>query len=74
MDERGENRWTTEMLRETVKEILLETNTLFDDLIKNIGNDPAFAKLVEEVVFAAVPVPYRVSNPLIAKKAEETKF
>lgn len=57
--------WTVWGVRAAVREILKGTNTLFDDLIKNLENHPKFRDFVEGILFRGNQIPYKVSNPEI---------
>lgn len=59
--------WNEEGVRQVVKVLLNQTNTLFDDMIKNLEHDVEYRKLVEEVVFGSEAIPFRIVNPLIAR-------
>ncbi|MDO4336848.1 MAG: AAA-like domain-containing protein [Eubacteriales bacterium] len=67
MDERlpeilkGRNCWNIEGVRLAVREILKSTNTLFDDVIKNIENFPSFGTFVEQILLAGNQIPYKIS-------------
>ena len=52
-------------MRAAVREILKHTNTLFDDMIKNLENYPVFRKFIEGILFEGIQVPYKRSNPEI---------
>ena len=57
--------WTPWGVRAAVREILKHTNTLFDDMIKNLENYPVFRKFIEGILFEGIQVPYKRSNPEI---------
>lgn len=57
--------WTKEGVRIAVREILKGTNTLFDDVVKNIENNPKFRKFVEGILLESSQIPYKLSNPEI---------
>lgn len=57
--------WTPWGVRSAVREILKGTNTLFDDMIKNLENNPKFRSFVEGILFHGNQIPYKVSNPEI---------
>lgn len=59
--------WSKDGVWDAVKEMLHGTNTLFDDIIKNLENHPDFRKLVESVLVQGEAVPFVVSNPEIAR-------
>lgn len=60
-----EEYWTPEGVRVAVREILKSTNTLFDDVIKNMENNTRFLALVEGILLEGAQIPYQLSNPEI---------
>lgn len=57
--------WTVRTLRNAVRDLLKEKNTLFDDVIKNIKNHKEFARLIEQVLVCGAQVAFEIQNPLI---------
>ncbi len=57
--------WTPEGIRIAVREILKSTNTLFDDVIKNIENNARFSELVKSILLEGRQIPYKLTNPEI---------
>lgn len=57
--------WTPWGVRAAVREILKNTNTLFDDIIKNLENNRKFRDFVERLLFEGAQIPYKLSNPEI---------
>jgi hypothetical protein len=64
-EELGE--WSEDAVRSAVKKLMFGTNTLFDDVIKNIENDKKFSAMAEKIIFSTEPEPFRISNPLIGR-------
>ena len=58
-----EECWTCRGVHIAVREILKTTNTLFDDMIKNLENHKAFRKFIEGLLFEGEQIPYKLSNP-----------
>lgn len=54
--------WTPREVRAAAREILKGTNPLFDDMIKNLENNPKFRSFVEGILFHGNQIPYKVSN------------
>ncbi len=54
--------WTPRGVRAAAREILKGTNPLFDDMIKNLENNPKFRSFVEGILFHGNQIPYKVSN------------
>ena len=63
----GQLSWNQKGLRAAVKALLCGTNTLFDDMIKNLENHPSFRRLVEAVLVQGEEIPFVLSNPEIAR-------
>lgn len=57
--------WSIQGVRLAVGEILKHTNTLFDDVIKNIENYPSFGNFVEQILLDGNQIPFKLSNPEI---------
>lgn len=59
--------WTEEGVRSAVKSLLSRTNTLFDDIIKNLERHKGFRDMVEVILLQGADVSYIGSNPDIAR-------
>lgn len=59
--------WTEEGLRSAVKCLLGRSNTLFDDIIKNLERHKGFRDTVEGILLQGTEVSFVVSNPDIAR-------
>lgn len=57
--------WTKEGIRIAVREILKSTNTLFDDVVKNMENHSGFRTFIEGILLEGSQIPYKRSNPEI---------
>ncbi|MDO4340115.1 MAG: AAA-like domain-containing protein [Eubacteriales bacterium] len=57
--------WTLEGLQKAVQAILCTTNTLFDDLIKNLENHREFRRLIESILIGGEDIPFVLANPEI---------
>ncbi len=66
MDE-NELRWEKEYLELAVKELLNESNTNFDSLIKNIENNKDLQELVRKIILDGYKISYNQDNPIITK-------
>lgn len=64
LDERA-TAWNEENLRNIVRDLLKEQNTLFEDVIKNIRNNQEFANLMEQLLVNGANVVFERSNPTI---------
>lgn len=59
--------WTKYSLQSAVRVLLGGTNTLFDDIIKNLERYQNFKELVEKILLQGTEVPFVASNPDIAR-------
>lgn len=59
--------WTEDGLRSAVKILLGRSNTLFDDIIKNLERHKGFRNMVEGILLQGAEVPFVASNPDIAR-------
>ena len=57
--------WNEENMIRSVKLLLLERNTLFDDLLKNLENNKELQNLIENIVLNGKIISFNLSNPLI---------
>lgn len=64
LDERAAE-WNMENLRMTVRDLLRERNTLFEEVIKNIRNNQEFSNLTEQLLVHGANVVFERSNPTI---------
>jgi hypothetical protein len=62
----ADNIWTPYGVNMAVKEILKNNNTLFDDMIKNLENNPEFKELVKDILLSGRQISYVASNPSIS--------
>lgn len=61
----NKRNWTVEDVERAVKMILMETNTLFDDLIKNLENNKELYNTMKQVILGDSRVIYNPYNPSI---------
>lgn len=59
--------WTIEDILKAVKLILKESNTLFDDLIKNLENNQELSDYVFDIIFNGSDKLFNLDNPLIGQ-------
>ncbi len=57
--------WNEENMIRAVKKLLLENNTLFDDLVKNMENNKELQNLIESIVINGKIISFNLSNPII---------
>ena len=55
--------WSCEGVDEAEKRILKTTNTLFDDVIKNLVNNPTFGTMVKGILLDGAHVPFEIRDP-----------
>lgn len=65
IDERGEKQWTVQNVENAEKELLINDNTLFDDLIKNIENHEELKQTLTEILLDGKRMIYAKSDPVI---------
>jgi len=65
IDEKLDKNWTKESIEEAVKLLLLEKNTLFDDLIKNLENNEELCNLIVEILIEGKIINFNIDNPII---------
>ena len=64
-EELGKN-WTSEGVREAVKILLAEKNTLFDDLFKNLENNKELHDFIYELLILGDFKPYMPYDPIVS--------
>ena len=57
--------WTKEGFLEAVKELLIESNTLFDDMVKKLDDFPELKQALYQILFKGERVPYNIDNHAI---------
>jgi hypothetical protein len=55
--------WTTEDIETAVKKLVTESNTNFDNLVKNLENHPDLYQAVYDVAIESDFVPFNIHNP-----------
>ncbi|MGM9978455.1 MAG: AAA family ATPase [Clostridium sp.] len=65
IDENLGASWNEENMIRAVKKLLLENNTLFDDLVKNMENNKELQNLIESIVINGKIISFNLSNPII---------
>ncbi len=65
IDEKLNRNWTIEGVHEAVKEILMEKNTLFDDMFKNFENNKDLYELVYSILVQGNEKNFGIDNPTI---------
>lgn len=58
--------WTEAGVAEAVKELLKESNTLFDDMIKHLAEYPELSLMIQNILFKGMNYPYNLYNPSIS--------
>ena len=67
IEEELNRSWTKEGIEEAVKIMLMESNTLFDDLFKNLENDKELYLTIFDIIFNNREVLFSIDNPVIQK-------
>lgn len=65
IDEDLEKNWSLPGIQEAIKLLLVENNTLFDDLFKNLENNIDLYKFIIEIMLDGKKYPFDVSHPII---------
>ena len=65
IDEKLSKDWTLEGVQKAVKIILDESNTLFDDVFKNLENNTALSKMIYELLILGEEKPFVIDNMII---------
>ncbi|WP_061995684.1 AAA family ATPase [Clostridium sp. ATCC 25772] len=55
--------WKKEYLESAIKELLKDSNTNFDSLIKNIENNQGLSQLVDNLLIKAIKINFNIHNP-----------
>ncbi|AGK98522.1 AAA family ATPase [Clostridium pasteurianum] len=61
----SKSAWGSENINKAVKQLLQESNTLFDDLIKNIENNNELREYIFDLTIYATEKTFNIHNPLI---------
>ncbi|MCL2159592.1 MAG: AAA-like domain-containing protein, partial [Oscillospiraceae bacterium] len=69
IDEELGKDWTVEGVREAMKILLAEKNTLFEDLFKNLENDRELHDYIYELLILGEFKPYMIYDPIVATGA-----
>lgn len=57
--------WSNAIIEKSLKNLLRESNTLFDDLFKNLENNQELSELVFDIVFNGANKQFNTDNPII---------
>lgn len=67
IDEKATNpenlEWVPEQIDEAVKELVKESNTNFDSLIKNLENNQGLSKIIYNILIEGMELNYNIHNP-----------
>jgi hypothetical protein len=66
IDEDLNANWTVEGVTESVKMVLVEPSTLFDDMFKNIASYPELRDYIYELLIVGITKAYSVDNPTLS--------
>lgn len=64
IEEELDRDWTEEGIQEAIKILLSESNTLFDDLIKNLENNHELYETIYNQLILGMEYTYNIDNPL----------
>lgn len=62
----GKNKWHTDDIEIAVNQLLKETNTNFDSLIKNLENDPELYAFIKTIAIEGELISYHVTDNLVS--------
>lgn len=65
IDEDLDAKWNEETMLKSVKLLLKEKNTLFEDTIKNMENNKELRECIFDIVFNGVEREFNIDNPII---------
>ena len=65
IDEDLDAKWNEETMLKSVKLLLKEKNTLFEDTIKNMENNKELRECIFDIVFNGVEKEFNIDNPII---------
>ena len=65
IDEDLNRVWTEESMIKSVKVLLSESNTLFDDLIKNVENNDELKEYIYNIIINGTIITFNIDNPII---------
>jgi len=65
IDEELNKKWTSDGIREAVKILLEEKNTLFDDIFKNLENNKKLYDYVYDLLILGEFKPYMIYDPIV---------
>ncbi|MBB6716148.1 GxxExxY protein [Clostridium gasigenes] len=60
------SNWTLDLLEKALKQLFKESNTLFEDLFKNIENNQDLSDYIFDIIFNGEMKIFNINNPLIA--------
>ncbi|MBU3102797.1 GxxExxY protein [Clostridium gasigenes] len=60
------SNWTLDLLEKALKQLFKESNTLFEDLFKNIENNQELRDYIFDIIFNGEMKIFNINNPLIA--------
>jgi hypothetical protein len=61
----GGTAWTETDVEDAVKQLVTESNTNFDWIVKNLENNPELYQLVYKVAIDNEPFPFSINNPTV---------
>jgi hypothetical protein len=65
IDQRLGRNWSADGIKEAVDLILMENSTLFDDMAKNLLNNPDLADFIYEILILGEEKTFNIYNPLV---------
>lgn len=65
-DTSGEGAWTRNALLEAVRNLVKESNSLFDDMAKKVKDYPELKTLLYDILFCGRSIPYNLGTELVS--------
>jgi hypothetical protein len=65
IDEELNRNWTTAGVQKAIQEMLIENNTLFDDMFKNIENNKNLSALIYDMLILREVKPFALYDPVV---------
>ena len=65
IDEELVRHWTIEGIQRAIKILLTESNTLFDDMFKNLENNKELSKYIYELLILGEVKPFVIDDPIV---------
>ncbi|MCL1864036.1 MAG: AAA-like domain-containing protein [Defluviitaleaceae bacterium] len=65
IDEEAGRDWTLAGIQGAIREMLIESNTLFDDMFKNLENNKELSSLIYDLLIMRAVKPFVIDDPIV---------